>query len=89
VGEELLRGCGFVDIRRVSVAFAWEFPDPDVYARALASTGPGYEAILNVGEERFSTAAREQATQFERDGLPLRAEIDVVAFLARKPGSAQ
>ena len=87
VGEKLLHDCGFVDIRRVSVAFAWEFPDPDVYARALASTGPAYEAILNVGEETFLTAAREQAMQFEREGLPLRAEIDVVAYLARKPGA--
>jgi SAM-dependent methyltransferase len=85
VGEELLDGCGFVDVRRVSIPFAWEFPDPDVFARSLASTGPAYEAILNVGEETFLEAAREQAAQFERDGLPLRAEINVVAFVARKP----
>ena len=24
---------------------AWEFPDPETFARALASTGPAYEAI--------------------------------------------
>jgi SAM-dependent methyltransferase len=86
VAEDLLQRCGFTDVRRVRVPFAWEFADPDVYARALASTGPAYEAILNVGEEAFLAAAREQARGQEREGLPLRAEIDVVAFLARRPG---
>ena len=52
-GEELLESSGFVDVRRVDVPMAWEFPDPDVFARALASTGPAYEAIQNVGEEAF------------------------------------
>jgi SAM-dependent methyltransferase len=85
VGEALLAQSGFVDVERISVPFAWEFPDPDVYARALASTGPAYEAIVNVGEEAFLQAAREQARQFHRDGLPLRAEVDVAGFLARKP----
>jgi SAM-dependent methyltransferase len=85
VGESLLQGCGFVDIRRVEVPFAWEFADPDVYARALASTGPAYEAIQNVGHDAFHQAAVDLAREQVRDGLPLRAEINVVGFLARKP----
>ena len=85
VGEEVLQNSGFTDVRRVGIPFAWEFSDPDIYARALAATGPAYEAIVSVGEDAFLAAARENARQFERDGLPLRAEIDVVAFLARKP----
>jgi len=85
-GESLLESCGFVDIRRVEVPFAWEFADPEVFARALASTGPAYEAIQNVGEEAFHDAAIDQAQGQVRDGLPLRAEIDVVGYLARKPG---
>lgn len=85
VGENLLESCGFVDIRRVDVPFAWEFADPDVFARALASTGPAYEAIQNVGEETFYDAAVDQARAQVRDGLPLRAEINVVGYLARKP----
>jgi SAM-dependent methyltransferase len=83
-GESLLEDCGFVDIRRVEVPFAWEFPDPDIFARALASTGPAYEATQNVGEEAFRDAAIDQARQHIRDGLPLRAEIKVVGYLARK-----
>jgi SAM-dependent methyltransferase len=84
-GEQLLESCGFVDIQRSTVPFAWEFADPEVYARALAATGPAYEAIQNVGEAEFHQAAIAQAQGQLRDGLPLRAEINVVAYLARKP----
>jgi SAM-dependent methyltransferase len=84
-GESLLESCGFVDIRRVEVPFAWEFADPDIFARALASTGPAYEAIQNVGEEAFHDAAVDEAREHVRDGLPLRAEINVVGYLARRP----
>ena len=84
-GESLLQACGFVDIRRVDVPFAWEFADPEVYARAIASAGPAFEAIQNVGEEAFHDAAADQAREHMRDGLPIRAEISVVGYLARKP----
>jgi SAM-dependent methyltransferase len=84
-GESLLERCGFVNIRRVDVPFAWEFPDPEVYARALACTGPAYEAIQNVGHDAFHQAALDQAKEHVHKGLPLRAEINVVGYLARKP----
>jgi SAM-dependent methyltransferase len=84
-GEELLTHYGFVDIERVEVPFVWEFPDPDTYARAISSTGPAYEAIQNVGEAAFFDAAVTEAAAHLRDGLPLRAEIAVVGYLARTP----
>ncbi|HTF51758.1 MAG TPA: methyltransferase domain-containing protein [Pseudonocardia sp.] len=84
-GEEFLSRCGFVDIKRVDVPFVWEFADPELFARALASTGPAYEAIQNVGEAAFIEAATHQARQAVRDGLPLRAPLAVVGYLARKP----
>jgi SAM-dependent methyltransferase len=84
-GERLVESCGFVDVERIDVPFAWEFPDPEIYVRALESTGPAYEAIQNVGEEAFRHAALEQAQQQVREGVPLRAEINVVGYLARKP----
>jgi hypothetical protein len=56
-----------------------------LYARTLAATGPAYEAIQNVGEVVFHRAAVEQARGQLRDGLPLRAEISVVGYLACKP----
>lgn len=84
-GEELLARYGFDDIERVSIPFAWEFSDPEGYARAIASTGPAFEAIEHVGESAFHEFALAQAREHVRDGLPLRAEIDVVGYLARKP----
>jgi SAM-dependent methyltransferase len=88
-GEQLLGSCGFADIERMDVPFAWEFADPELYARALAATGPAYEAIQNVGEAEFHRAAVEEAQGQLRDGLPLRAEINVVGYLARTPEGAQ
>ena len=84
-GEELLARYGFHAVTRVSVSFVWEFTDPQLYARALASTGPAFEAIEHVGEAEFQRVAIATAQERLRDGLPLRAEIDVVGYLARKP----
>src|ERR1700691_4649032 len=71
-GESLLESCGFADIRRVQVPFAWEFADADLYARAIASTGPAYEAIQNIGRDAFHEAAVDHAREHAREGLPLR-----------------
>jgi alkylhydroperoxidase family enzyme len=49
------------------------------------STGPAYEAIQAVGEDAVYDFAVEHARERVRDGLPLRAEINVDGFLARKP----
>jgi uncharacterized peroxidase-related enzyme len=88
-GEDLLARSGFVDIERVDIPFVWEFADPDEYARALASTGPAYEAIQAVGEEAFIKSATELAHERVREGLPLRAPIAVVGYIARKPAVAR
>ena len=84
-GEQLLEENGFVDVERHEVPMAWEFPDPETYARGLAATGPAYEAIQQVGEEEFVAAAVVEAQAHIRQGLPLRAEIKIVGYLARKP----
>jgi SAM-dependent methyltransferase len=88
-GEQLLESYGFADVERTDVPFAWEFADPEMFARAQAATGPGYEAIQNVGEAEFHRAAVEEAQGQLRDGLPLRADIKVVGYLARKPEAAE
>ncbi len=89
VGEDLLARSGFVDIERIDIPFVWEFADPAGYARALASTGPAYEAIQAVGEEAFLQSATDQARERVRAGLPLRAAIAVVGFVARKPAAVR
>jgi SAM-dependent methyltransferase len=85
VGEKLLSEAGFIAVERFDVPFAWEFADPETYARALASTGPAYESIQNVGEDEFTRNAVELARARMRDGHVLRAEIKVVGFVASKP----
>jgi SAM-dependent methyltransferase len=89
VGEQLLAANCFTAIERIEVPFAWEFADPEHYARAQAATGPGYEAIQHVGEAEFRRAALQQAQAQLREGLPLRAEIKVTGYLARKPAGAE
>ncbi len=84
-GEDLLTGSGFVDIERHDIPFVFEFADPEAYARALASTGPAYEAIQAVGEDEFVRYATALAAEQVRDGLPLRAPIALVGYVARKP----
>jgi SAM-dependent methyltransferase len=87
-GEQLLEAHGFAGIERADIPFAWEFADPDVYARALVATGPAYEAIQNAGEAEVHRTAVELARAQLRDGLPLRADLNVVGYLARKPEGA-
>jgi SAM-dependent methyltransferase/alkylhydroperoxidase family enzyme len=87
-GEDLLASWGFVDIERADIPFVFEFADPDAYARALAATGPAYEAIQAVGEDEFVRHATAVATEQVREGLPLRASIALVGYLARKPVAA-
>lgn len=87
VGEEILAEAGFVTVRRHRVPFAWEFPDAETFARMLAATGPGYEAIQTVGEAEFHRRCVDVAAARVRAGLPLRAEIDCVGFTARVPAA--
>jgi SAM-dependent methyltransferase/alkylhydroperoxidase family enzyme len=84
-GEALLADLGFSDVERIDLPFVFEFADPETYARAIASTGPAFEAIQTVGEEAFRAAAVELASQHVRDGLPLRAYVALVGYLATKP----
>ncbi len=87
VGESVLAEAGFVDVRRHRVPFVWEFADPEAFARALASTGPGYESIQHVGEDEFHRYCVDVATQRVREELPLRAELDCVGFTAKVPAA--
>jgi SAM-dependent methyltransferase/alkylhydroperoxidase family enzyme len=87
VGETLLLDKGFEKIARNDISCVWEFSDPATYARALASTGPAYEAMQSVGEEEFLKAAEACARQQLREGLPLRAAIAIVGYTAKKPSS--
>jgi SAM-dependent methyltransferase len=86
VGEAFLRDAGFEPDDRVRVPFRLEFADPQTYARGLASTGPAYEAIQNIGEDEFLRRATELAEGHVQDGVPLRAEIELFGYVGVKPG---
>jgi SAM-dependent methyltransferase/alkylhydroperoxidase family enzyme len=84
-GETLLADIGFTHIERIDVPFVFEFADPEAYARAIATTGPAFEAIQAVGEAAFLASATETAREHVREGLPLRASVALVGYLAAKP----
>jgi SAM-dependent methyltransferase/alkylhydroperoxidase family enzyme len=84
-GEKMLQEAGFDDVERIDIPFVFEYADPELYARALASTGPAFEAMEAVGEAAFLQAATELAREKVRDGLPLRAHVAVVGYVASKP----
>jgi uncharacterized peroxidase-related enzyme len=88
-GEELLARFAFVDIERHDIPCVLEFADPETYARAISSVGPAYEAINNVGEDEFIRTALGLARQRVREGLPLRAPIASVGYVARKPSTVR
>lgn len=69
-----------------AVPFVLEFADAEHYARALASSGPAYEAIQTAGPVAFHEACLQAARPFERAGLPIRGEIALWGIIGRRPG---
>ena len=84
VGEAFLADAGFDVAERFEVPFVIEYADPDTYARAVAATGPAYEAMAAIGEEEFLARARELAAARVRAGLPLRGVIQEFAYVGTK-----
>ena len=69
---------------RFEIPFVLEYADPDTYARALAATGPSYEAMESMGEDAFLERARQLAAERVRDGLPLRGTIQEFGYVGTK-----
>ncbi len=84
VGEAFLAERGFDVADRFEIPFAFEYPDPETYARGLAATGPAYESIQTVGEDEFVRRAAELAAEHVRHGLPLRARVQVFGYIGTK-----
>lgn len=84
VGEQFLRDAGFEIDERFLVPFAFEYPDPAAYARALASTGPAYEAIQSIGEDEFLRRAEGLAQDFVVEGVPLRGELELWGYIGTR-----
>ena len=84
IGEQFLSERGFDVAERFEVPYAMEFADPETYARAVAATGPGYEAIQSIGEAEFISRATELAAGQVRDGLALRGRIQLFGYVGTK-----
>ena len=61
-----------------------EYADPESYARGMASSGPAYEAIQQIGEAEFHERAVALASGFVREGLPLRGEVQLFGYVGVK-----
>ena len=77
IAEQLMSEAGLVPGTRTSLRLHWEFPDVELAARALASTGPAYLAMQHVGEEAFMASAREAAASLYVEGVGVRAEVEL------------
>jgi SAM-dependent methyltransferase len=84
VGEAFLAEAGFDVVERFEIPFVLEYADPETYARALAATGPSYEAMERMGEDAFLERARELAAGHVREGLPLRGAIQEFGYVGTK-----
>lgn len=84
VGEAFLADRGFDVDERFEVPFCFEYADPEMYARAMAASGPGYEAIQAIGEEEFMARAVQLAAGHVRNGLPLRGQIELFGYIGTK-----
>jgi SAM-dependent methyltransferase len=68
-----------------AVPFVFEFADAEHYARALAATGPAYEAIQTAGEDAFHAACLQAAEPFVAEGRPIRGEIALWGITGTRP----
>lgn len=84
VGEEFLRDAGFEPDERFVVPFCMEYADPEAYARGIASAGPSYEAIQNIGEAEFLERAAALASEHVEPGVPLRGDIELFGYVGTK-----
>lgn len=81
VAPQFLTDAGLVPGELFDVPFVLEFADPEHYARGMAATGPGYEAIQTAGATEFHETCLRAAAPFVRDGLPIRASLRVLGII--------
>jgi SAM-dependent methyltransferase len=85
VAAQFLTDAGLVPGELFDVPFVLEFADAEHYARGLAATGPGYEAVQTAGEDAFHAACLQAAAPFARDGLPIRTSLQLRGIIGTAP----
>jgi SAM-dependent methyltransferase len=85
VAEQLMADAGLQPGERSNLKFHWEFPDPELAARAIASIGPAYLAIQHIGDAAFMDSAIKAASELYVEGIGVRAEVEIQFLIGRAP----
>lgn len=87
VARQFLLDAGLVPGEVFEVPFVLEFADAEHFARALAATGPGYEAVTAAGPDVFHEACLAAAAPYVREGLPIRATLQLLGIVGVAPAA--
>lgn len=85
VAEQMMVDAGLLPGERSSITLHWEFPDPELTARTIASVGPAYLAIQHIGEAAFIDSVIEAATELYVEGIGVRAEVEIQFLIGQTP----
>jgi len=85
VAEQMMVEAGLRPGTRWKLRVPLAFPDPELTARAFASSGPSYLAMQQMGEEAFLAAAREAAAQLSVPDAGVRFDFEVQLLVGTKP----
>jgi SAM-dependent methyltransferase len=87
VAEQMLADAGLEFVERGTAQVVNEWPDLDLAVRALASAGPSWPALQEVGYERFAGAVREAIRPLYSEGLGVRIISEFGWIMGRVPGT--
>lgn len=87
VAEQMLADAGLELAGRGTAQAVNEWPDLDVAVRALASAGPSWPALREVGYERFASAVREAISPMWTDGVGVRITSEFGWIIGRVPAA--
>ena len=85
VAEQLMADAGLLPGERSRIKLHWEFPDPELAARAIASVGPAYLAIQHIGETAFIDSVIKAASELYVEGIGVRAEVEIQFLIGQVP----
>ena len=86
VAEQMLADVGLEFADRGAAKVINEWPDLDLAVRALASAGPSWPAVQQVGYDKFAGAMREAIRPLFSDGLGVRIVSEFGWVIGRVPG---
>jgi SAM-dependent methyltransferase len=87
VAEQMLADAGLEFVNRGTALAVNEWPDLDLAARTLASSGPAWPAMQAVGYDRFAEAIREAIRPLYTEGLGVRIVSEFGWVLGPVPGA--